>query len=208
MPARVRTCRAGERNCGRRWRSPRYHLSLYQLTIEPATRFEVLHRQGKIVLPDEDTAAALYDTTADDMRPGRPCCRTKSPIMLGRERKVVTTSRTGDIIDYAGIGPGAHGRITVNGTLHADAAVHRAPEPWAERVERDGDGLTADDPVVAAEDARAARRLLMGLRLTEGIDLTRFVGFRTGRTLAQSVDIRRVGCSVSRRTTSCFRPAG
>jgi oxygen-independent coproporphyrinogen-3 oxidase len=87
-------------------------------------------------------------------------------------------------LDYAGIGPGAHGRISVDGVLHATRR-HRAPEPWAERVERDGTGLTSDEPVPADERAREA--LLMGLRLTEGIDLARFAA-RTGRTMDQSVD--------------------
>jgi oxygen-independent coproporphyrinogen-3 oxidase len=86
--------------------------------------------------------------------------------------------------DYAGIGPGAHGRITVNGTLRATRR-HRAPEPWAERVERSGDGTTSDEPAEAPERAREA--LLMGLRLTEGIELAWFQA-RTGQTLAESVD--------------------
>jgi putative oxygen-independent coproporphyrinogen III oxidase len=159
------------------------HLSLYQLTIEPATQFETLHRQGKIVLPDEDTAAALYDATEDE------CARAG---LLAYE--ISNYARTGEesrhnlaywrYLDYAGIGPGAHGRVTVEGSLRATRR-HRAPEPWAERVEQRGQGLTADDPVVPEERAREA--LLMGLRLSEGIELARFAA-RTGRTLVQSVD--------------------
>ena len=159
------------------------HLSLYQLTIEPATPFEALHRKGRIVLPDADTAAALYDAT------GEECTRAG---LLAYE--VSNYARPGEAsrhnlaywryLDYAGIGPGAHGRIMVDGLLHATRR-HRAPEPWAERVEQNGHGLTADDPVSAEERAREA--LLMGLRLTEGIELVRFEA-RTGQTLAQSVD--------------------
>jgi oxygen-independent coproporphyrinogen-3 oxidase len=159
------------------------HLSLYQLTIEPATRFEALHRQGKIVLPDEDTAAALYDATGDE------CARAGLlPYEISNYARPGQESRHNlaywRYLDYAGIGPGAHGRVTVDGSLHATRR-HRAPETWAERVERTGDGLTADDPVESEERAREA--LLMGLRLVEGIDLARFAA-RTGRTIAQSVD--------------------
>jgi oxygen-independent coproporphyrinogen-3 oxidase len=159
------------------------HLSLYQLTIEPATKFEALHRQGKIVLPDEDTAAALYDATGDE------CARAGLlPYEISNYARPGQESRHNlaywRYLDYAGIGPGAHGRVTVDGSLHATRR-HRAPETWAERVERTGDGLTADDPVESEERAREA--LLMGLRLVEGIDLARFAA-RTGRTIAQSVD--------------------
>ena len=88
-------------------------------------------------------------------------------------------------LDYAGIGPGAHGRVTIDGVLHATRR-HRAPEPWAGRVEQTGDGLTAIEPLPTDERAREA--LLMGLRLTEGINLGRFLA-RTGKTLEASVDI-------------------
>jgi putative oxygen-independent coproporphyrinogen III oxidase len=159
------------------------HLSLYQLTIEPATKFEALHRQGKIVLPDADTAAALYDATGDE------CARAGLlPYEISNYARPGQESRHNlaywRYLDYAGIGPGAHGRVTVDGSLHATRR-HRAPETWAERVERTGDGLTANDPVASEERAREA--LLMGLRLVEGIDLARFAA-RTGRTIAQSVD--------------------
>jgi coproporphyrinogen III oxidase-like Fe-S oxidoreductase len=159
------------------------HLSLYQLTIEPATPFEALHRQGKIVLPNEDTAAALYDATGEECaRVGLLAYEVSNYARVGEEsRHNLAYWR---YLDYSGIGPGAHGRITVDGSLHATRR-HRAPEPWAERVERNGDGLTADGPVEAEDRAREA--LLMGLRLTEGIEVARFEG-RTGRTLAQSVD--------------------
>jgi oxygen-independent coproporphyrinogen-3 oxidase len=160
------------------------HLSLYQLTIEPATPFESLHRQGRLVLPDEDTATALYDAT------GEECARAAG--LLAYE--ISNYARPGEqsrhnlaywrYRDYAGIGPGAHGRITVDGVLRATRR-HRAPEPWAERVEQSGHGTTSDEPISAADRAREA--LLMGLRLAEGIDLAWFAA-RTGQNLAQSVD--------------------
>jgi putative oxygen-independent coproporphyrinogen III oxidase len=159
------------------------HLSLYQLTIEPATQFEVLHRQGKIILPDEDTAAALYEATEEECAlAGLQAYEISNYARPGEEsRHNLAYWR---YLDYAGIGPGAHGRVTVGGSLRATRR-HRAPEPWAERVEQSGDGLTSSEPVPPEERAREA--LLMGLRLREGIELARFEA-RTGQTLAQSVD--------------------
>jgi oxygen-independent coproporphyrinogen-3 oxidase len=159
------------------------HLSLYQLTIEPATQFEALHRQGRIVLPDADTAAALYDATeAECERAGLAAYEVSNYARPGEEsRHNLAYWR---YLDYAGIGPGAHGRVTVAGSLLATRR-HRAPEKWAELVEQTGTGLTTDAPVVPEERAREA--LLMGLRLAEGIELARFET-RTGRTVAQSVD--------------------
>lgn len=159
------------------------HLSLYQLTIEPATQFEVLHRQGKIVLPDHDLAAELYEATEDECaKAGLLGYEVSNYARPGQEsRHNLTYWR---YLDYAGIGPGAHGRVTVAGTLYATRR-HRAPEAWAERVERGGAGLTTNDPV--PEEERAREALLMGLRLSEGIALERFIA-RTGRTIQQSVD--------------------
>jgi putative oxygen-independent coproporphyrinogen III oxidase len=168
------------------------HLSLYQLTIEPATAFAGLHRQGKIVLPDEDTAAALYDATEDEcMRAGLRGYEISNYARPGEEsRHNLAYWR---YLDYAGIGPGAHGRVTVQGALHATRR-HRAPELWAERVERNGDALTSDAPVPAEERAREA--LLMGLRLAEGVDLVRFAG-RTGRTVGEAVNADILGQCIS-----------
>ena len=159
------------------------HLSLYQLTIEPATKFEALHRQGKIILPDDDTAAALYDATGEECdRAGLAAYEISNYARPGEEsRHNLAYWR---YLDYAGIGPGAHGRLTVNGPLHATRR-HRAPESWADRVERTGDGLTLHEPVPSAERAREA--LLMGLRLTEGIDLARFAA-RTGCSARGAID--------------------
>jgi oxygen-independent coproporphyrinogen-3 oxidase len=159
------------------------HLSLYQLTIEPGTAFATLHRRGEIVLPDDDTAAALYDATADEaarfgLAPyevsnyARPGAESRHNLAYWRYQ------------DYAGIGPGAHGRVSVGGALRATRR-HRAPEVWAERVERDGHGRT-DEQIIATEE-RAREMLLMGLRLTEGIDERRFAA-RAGMTLDAALD--------------------
>ena len=160
------------------------HLSLYQLTIEPGTKFEALHRAGGIVLPEDDLAAALYDATREEAaRFGLLPYEISNYARPGAEsRHNLQYWRYGD---YAGIGPGAHGRVTRDGRLFATRR-HRAPEPWAERVERQGHGSTAET-ALAPEDM-AQEMLLMGLRLAEGVSAERFLA-RTGRTLESAIDL-------------------
>ncbi len=159
------------------------HLSLYQLTIEPGTTFEARYRRGEIVLPESDQAAALYEATTEEAAAfGLMPYEVSNYARPGSEsRHNLAYWRYGD---YAGIGPGAHGRVSVNGALLATRR-HRAPEPWAARVERNGHG-TAGEASVAPEE-RAREMLLMGLRLTEGIDETRFAA-RTGLPLDAAID--------------------
>ncbi len=159
------------------------HLSLYQLTIEPGTRFEALHRQGELLLPDDDTAASLYLATAE------ACARHGLlPYEVSNLARPGAESRHNlaywRYADYAGIGPGAHGRVTLDGALRATRR-HRAPEPWAERVEQRGHGSTEEEQIAPAD--RAREMLLMGLRLTEGIDAPRFTA-RTSLPLEAALD--------------------
>jgi oxygen-independent coproporphyrinogen-3 oxidase len=155
------------------------HLSLYQLTIEPGTKFAAMHRRGEMVLPDEDTAAALYEATAEEAaRFGLHAYEVSNYAAPGGEsRHNLTYWRYGD---YAGIGPGAHGRIAAIATRR-----HRAPESWAELVERTGRGIVEEVPLRPIDCAR--EMLLMGLRLAEGIDPARFA-VRTGVTLDAALD--------------------
>jgi len=159
------------------------HLSLYQLTIEPGTAFEAQARSGALVLPDPDDAADLYTATADEAETfgllpyeisnyARPGSESRHNLAYWRYR------------DYAGIGPGAHGRVGIGDQLLATRR-HRAPEPWAERVEANGHGSTEE--FALSPEIRAREALLMGLRLAEGIDLAAFAG-RTGQTLHESID--------------------
>jgi oxygen-independent coproporphyrinogen-3 oxidase len=159
------------------------HLSLYQLTIEPGTAFEALHRRGELVLPDGDAAAALYEATAEEaarfgLLPyevsnyARPGAESRHNLAYWRYQ------------DYAGIGPGAHGRVTLDGALMATRR-HRAPEPWADLVERHGHGTAQQEPVTPRDQAR--EMLLMGLRLTAGVDAARFAA-RTGMALDDALD--------------------
>ncbi len=161
------------------------HLSLYQLTIEPGTAFEARHRRGDLVLPDPDDAAALYEATGEEAaRFGLAAYEVSNYARPGAEsRHNLAYWRYGD---YAGIGPGAHGRITLDGAIRATRR-HRAPEPWAERVERHGHG-SSDELAVGRID-RAREMLLMNLRLTEGISEARFAS-RTGVSLDEATDAR------------------
>ncbi len=159
------------------------HLSLYQLTIEQGTAFATRHARGEIVLPDGDDAAVLYEATAEEAaRFGLLPYEVSNYARPGAEsRHNLTYWR---YADYAGIGPGAHGRVTLGGDLLATRR-HRAPEVWAERVEQAGHG-TVEQVALGAEE-KAREMLLMGLRLTEGIDPARFAA-RTGRALEDAVD--------------------
>ena len=154
------------------------HLSLYQLTVEPDTPFAALHAAGKLKIPDEDTARALYDTTQEICAAhGLPAYEISNHARPGGEsRHNLIYWRANE---YAGIGPGAHGRIDIGGDRHATATEKR-PEAWLARVERDGHGLVTDDTLTREE--MADEFLLMGLRLAEGIDPERYAVL-AGRSL-------------------------
>ena len=159
------------------------HLSLYQLTIEPGTAFASAHRRGEIALPDPDTALALYEATGEEAaRFGLRPYEVSNYARPGAEsRHNLAYWRYGD---YAGIGPGAHGRTTVAGSIEATRR-HRSPEAWLGAVERAGHGLVEREIVNAAD--RAREMLLMGLRLSDGIDTARFLR-RAGRTIEDATD--------------------
>jgi oxygen-independent coproporphyrinogen-3 oxidase len=146
------------------------HLSLYQLTIEPDTPFFALREAGKLAVPDDDAAAALYAVTQEVCdAAGLPAYEISNHAVPGAEcRHNLTYWRYGE---YAGIGPGAHGRLKLADGRHATAA-ERAPEVWLEKVESWGDGLVVDDVLTSEEEGDEL--LLMGLRLAEGIDLDRY----------------------------------
>jgi len=154
------------------------HLSLYQLTIEPDTPFAALYAAGKLKTPDEDIARALYDTTQDVCAAhGLPAYEISNHARAGGEcRHNLIYWRAHE---YAGVGPGAHGRLDVDGERHATATEKR-PESWLMRVEARGHGLVSDDVLTRQE--RCDEFLLMGLRLAEGIDLARYAEL-AGRAL-------------------------
>jgi putative oxygen-independent coproporphyrinogen III oxidase len=154
------------------------HLSLYQLTIEPGTPFFGLHKSGKLVIPNEHLGRDLYDLTqlicagaglpayeiSNHARPGAEC-RHNLVYWRGHE--------------YAGIGPGAHGRLNIDGRRYA-TETEKKPEAWLTQVEAQGHGLIVDEKLQPGEVADEF--LLMGLRLAEGIEPERYTQI-AGRTL-------------------------
>ncbi|HEX9448672.1 MAG TPA: radical SAM family heme chaperone HemW [Dongiaceae bacterium] len=154
------------------------HLSLYQLTIETGTMFEQAYARGDFALPPEEVQADLYDLTTSRLAAvGLLAYEVSNYARPGQEsRHNLTYWRYGD---YIGVGPGAHGRLTLDGSKTATRQ-HRAPEAWLDLVERDGHATRQFDPV--APRARLEEMLLMGLRLSEGVDLDRLRA-ETGRPL-------------------------
>ncbi|QJR03595.1 coproporphyrinogen III oxidase [Sphingobium yanoikuyae] len=159
------------------------HLSLYQLTIEPGTRFATLAAQGKLTPVDPDHGATLYELTqAMTAEAGIPSYEISNHARPEQEsRHNLIYWRYGD---YVGIGPGAHGRRGGMATLR-----HKKPENWMSAVDRNGNGLQQEVPLQAEDKAREA--LLMGLRLGEGVDLARIAGL-SGLPIGALVDDRAI----------------
>ena len=158
-------------------------LSLYQLTIEPGTQFETLYRRGAFALPPEDDAARLYLATAEEAaRFGLQAYEISNYAKLGAEsRHNLAYWRYGD---YLGIGAGAHQRLLREGRIQATRR-HRAPEEWLRLVEAQGHAAVDVETLTPSDVGREA--MLMGLRLTEGIDPKR-IEARAGLAFAEVVD--------------------
>ncbi len=145
------------------------HLSVYQLTIEQGTRFYNLHQKGALRLPDDDIQADLFDLTQERLSaaglPAYEISNHAAPDQACRHN--LTYWQAGD---YAGIGPGAHGRLTIGGQRLA-TQTERMPRAWLDAVDRHGHGeqprtvLDVGDQVI--------EMILMGLRTTEGIEIRR-----------------------------------
>jgi putative oxygen-independent coproporphyrinogen III oxidase len=164
------------------------HLSLYQLTIEPGTRFETLVREGKLAPVEPDQGASLFELTrAITVAAGLPAYEVSNHARPGQEsRHNLTYWRYGD---YAGVGPGAHGRRDGFATVR-----HKKPENWLSAMARKGDGIESELSLTPHERAREA--LVMGLRLAEGVDLDDLAA-RT--KVPDLIDHRRVPMLVTER---------
>jgi putative oxygen-independent coproporphyrinogen III oxidase len=155
------------------------HLSLYQLTIEPDTAFAALHRAGKLAIPDEALGRALWDVTQEvTEKHGLPAYEISNHARPGAE------SRHNLVYwryqEYAGIGPGAHGRLIVDGERRAQSTA-KSPEAWLQAVEVNGHGLVEDEAL--NPEQQGDEMLVMGLRLSEGIDLARYQAL-SGRAIS------------------------
>jgi oxygen-independent coproporphyrinogen-3 oxidase len=166
------------------------HLSLYQLTLERGTRFWQDHARGAFAMPDEDIAATLYEETNALMAArGRPAYE------ISNYARANAACRHNLIYwryeDYVGIGPGAHGRFTVDRAeiARGKRATRQAsgPEAWLEQVEAQGHATS--EARIVDRDEMPAEALMMGLRLVEGIDRGRFRAL-TGRDPLDAVDQR------------------
>lgn len=147
------------------------HMSLYQLTIEQGTPFHTRHARGEFKIPEQDLAADLFDMTQEMMSSaGMPAYEISNHAAAGQK------SRHNLIYwryhDYAGIGPGAHGRLTQNNNKYATRG-HRAPDIWLDMVDKQGHGMHPFEPVNAL--AKYQECLMMGMRLREGVSIERLV---------------------------------
>lgn len=157
------------------------HLSLYSLTIEEGTPFHTLYHAGKLKIPDQDMGAELYELTqAVTEAHGMPAYEVSNHARPGAEcRHNLVYWRYGD---YVGVGPGAHGRLTV-GVNKLATSTERHPETWLEAVETNGHGMIENVGLTCEE--QGDEYLLMGLRLVEGIDLERYEKL-SGREMDQN----------------------
>ncbi|KQT33327.1 coproporphyrinogen III oxidase [Sphingomonas sp. Leaf412] len=155
------------------------HLSLYQLTIEPGTRFATEVAAGRMAIPDPDHGADLFEATRRlTAAAGLPAYEISNHARAGAQsRHNLAYWR---YTDYAGIGPGAHGRRGGMATVR-----HRKPENWIAAVQRNAHGLEREDALPPEE--RATEALLMGLRLSEGVDLARIARL-TGLPIPALID--------------------
>ena len=146
------------------------HMSLYQLTIEPGTAYFDLYERGRLVTPSDDRAAELYDLTQElTEKAGLSTYEVSNHAVPGQESQHnLLYWRYGE---YAGVGPGAHSRIA-DGENRLALAAERHPETWRALVQSQGNGITTNTVVTPPE--QASEYLLMGLRVSEGIDLDRY----------------------------------
>jgi len=159
----------------------RGHLSAYQLTIEPGTPFFLAQARGALALPDEDDSTQMFEITQQVLEDaGMPAYEISNHAAPGAEsRHNLTYWRHRD---YLGIGPGAHGRISLDGVVH-ETRQHRAPEIWLERTRTQGHATQRSTPL--STELLVEEVTMMGLRLVAGIDGAEFAA-RTGQTLAAS----------------------
>ena len=146
------------------------HMSLYQLTIEPGTTYFDLYEAGRLPIPADDRAADLYDLTQDlTEKAGLPAYEISNHAAPGHEsRHNLLYWRYGE---YAGVGPGAHSRLIAGDDRRA-LVTEKHPETWRALVNERGHGIVSDTAIVPVD--QASEYLLMGLRITEGIDLDRY----------------------------------
>ncbi len=160
------------------------HMSLYQLTIEPETAYYDLYARGKLSIPDDDLAIALYDVT-QELTAAAGLKNYEISNHASEDAQSLHNLTYWRYRDYAGIGPGAHSRLTMaNGKKHA-LHHHRDPAKWLAEVAENGHGIAGEEELASAQQAQEF--LLMGLRLEEGIDLDRYGAIATNPLNSKAV---------------------
>ena len=161
----------------------RGHLSVYQLTIEQGTPFYLAQARGDLRLPDDTVSTALFETTQDILSaagmPAYEISNHAAPAQACRHNLAYWQYR-----DYVGIGPGAHGRITASGKIHATRQ-HRAPDIWLRRVENHGHASQTNEPLDT--QSVVAELAVMGMRVSGGVDEANFRA-RAGIALDTVID--------------------
>ena len=182
------------------------HLSLYQLTIEEGTPFFDLYHKGKLSIPVPEQAAEFYDLTQQiTTTRGLPAYEISNHAKPGAEsRHNLTYWR---YRPYLGIGPGAHGRVFIDGNCHAMAAI-RHPESWLSQIEAEGHGIESLEAL--SFEQCGDEYLLMGLRLAEGIDAKRFEEISGRRLDEHQIETLRAHGMIEMLSSSRLRasPAG
>ncbi len=165
----------------------RDHLSLYQLTIEKGTPFYMQHERGDFKIPDEELAGDLYEATQSILEGhGLRAYEVSNHARVGSESQHNLTYWR--YTDYVGIGPGAHGRITIDGIKKATRG-HRAPDVWLERVKSNGHGGHDFEKLLPRD--RFVECLMMGLRLEEGVPIARLED-EGGSELSELMDFKKI----------------
>jgi len=160
------------------------HLSLYQLTVEPGTAFHPAHARGDFILPVEDDAALMFDLTQEMCEAaGLPAYEVSNHARPGAECRHNQLYWQGG--DYLGIGPGAHGRCTDHSGVTSALRQYKTPEKWLSAVAQLGHGTQEETALTPQE--RLEELVMMGLRLTEGLDSARFQR-QTGRKLGEALN--------------------
>lgn len=172
------------------------HMSLYQLTIEPDTAYAALHANGKLIVPGDDLAADLYDVTQElTEAAGLAAYEVSNHAWPGRQsRHNVLYWRYGE---YAGIGPGAHSRLVAADGGRIGLNTVRDPKAWQAQVGDKGHGV--EDELTINFDEAAREKLLMGLRLNDGIRLSDFDSFIDSDRLNQLIEHGMLASHVSGR---------
>jgi coproporphyrinogen III oxidase-like Fe-S oxidoreductase len=160
----------GKKNCARALQYIGGHMSLYQLTIEENTAFHHAYKKGEFALPDEELSEQLYRLTENIMQEhGLAAYEVSNYAKPGEESRHNMAYWLGD--DYVGVGPGAHGRLTQNGNRIATQTL-KSPERWLENVEKNKNACEIWQEIDKKDEID--ERIMMGLRLSEGINFRDF----------------------------------